>query len=325
MMTIDRSRLAVAICVILCAPLPAALAQPAPHPATELTPVVTLPTGKSSTWVEVTPQAVWVASLQPNKVHRVAPNTNTVVATIPVPGNPCSGLAAGLGSLWVPLCGDAPRLAKIDVRTNRISAVFPVGPPAEEGGVTTSNDSVWLVTDKTGTLARINPTDGSIKQTVQLPADSYNPLYSDGIVWVTHPKGAEVTAVDAATGKVVGTVKTGPGPRFLTAGDGSVWTLNGAAGSVSRIDVKSMKVIQTVPLNVAARGGDIKFDEGRVWVTLLKTPLTAIEATSGRLLCQWSGDGGDSMGLGQHSVWLSNVRQNTISRFDTKQALAHCK
>ena len=192
----------------------------APLPMAELTPQVTLPTGKESSWAEVSPDAVWVASLQPYVLHRIDPKTDREVAKIDLPGNPCSGLAAGFGSLWVPLCGAIPSLARIDLATNALSAVYKIGPAAEEGGVAVSPDSVWLVTDKTGSLTRINPADGSVKQVVHLPADSYNPIYSDGLIWVTQAKASSVTAVDAASGEIRGTVTSGLHPRFLTAGAG---------------------------------------------------------------------------------------------------------
>jgi streptogramin lyase len=291
----------------------------------ELTPVATLPTGKASSWVEVAPDAVWVASLQPYVLHRVDPITNREVATVTLPGNPCSGLAAGLGSLWVPLCGPTPSLAKIDLATNAISAVFKIGPPAEEGGVAVSTDSVWLVTDKVGSLARINPADGSVRQVVHLPADSYNPIYSNGIVWVSQAKGASITAVDAATGRIRGTVKTGLHPRFLSAGSGSIWTLDAGDGTVSQIDPRKLALVRTIPLGVQTRGGDIKYGGGVVWITLFKTPLTAINARSGKLQCQWSGAGGDSMAVGHGSVWISNGREQTLTRFDIQRTLGHCK
>ena len=68
----------------------------------------------------------------------------------------CAGLAPGFGSLWVPLCAQKPALAKIDLRSNRLSAVLGFG-TAAECGITASEDSVWLVIDDQGTLARIDP------------------------------------------------------------------------------------------------------------------------------------------------------------------------
>jgi hypothetical protein len=76
------------------------------------------------------------------------------------------------------------------------------------------------VTDKEGSLARIDPDTGAVRQTVRVPAGSYNPRFQDGRVWVTRADGAEITAVDAASGAVLGTTKTGPGPRFADFGSG---------------------------------------------------------------------------------------------------------
>jgi YVTN family beta-propeller protein len=51
-------------------------------------------------------EAAWVSNEPRDSVTRMDPATNKVVATITVGKKPCSGLAAGFGSLWVPNCGD---------------------------------------------------------------------------------------------------------------------------------------------------------------------------------------------------------------------------
>jgi streptogramin lyase len=83
--------------------------------------------------------------------------------------------------------------------------VFKIGPAAAEGGITASTDSVWLFVDKNGSLARIDPASGTIRQTIKVPPGSYNPFYADGEVWVTRADGSEMTAVDAVTGVVSAT------------------------------------------------------------------------------------------------------------------------
>ena len=188
------------------------------RPMSELKPQAVLHLGKTADWVAITPDAVWVGSTEPNAAHRIDPRTNAVVATVALDGEPCAGLAAGHESLWVPLCGTSPTLAKIDLATNRLVDSFKVAGVSSEGGVTTSADSVWLVVDKDGTLARIDPAKGEVRQTVRVPAGSYNPRFNEGVVWVTRADGAEITAVDVKTGAIGATVRTGPGPRFLTAG-----------------------------------------------------------------------------------------------------------
>src|SRR6202011_3571805 len=228
--TVWRSAALLALCVSAAGIQPAAAAEVLRREMRELTPTATLHLAKTADWVAVTPDAVWVGSTGPYAVHRIDPKTNQRVATVALPGEPCSGLATGFGSLWVPLCGRAATLAQVDLNSNRVVNVFRVGPAAREGGIATSPDSVWLVVDKKGSLARIDPASGALRQTIKVPAGSYNPFYSEGRIWVTRAEGSEITSVDAATGAVLGTARTGPGPRFLTAGAGAVWTLNQGDG-----------------------------------------------------------------------------------------------
>jgi len=70
------------------------------------------------------------------------------------PAEPCSGLIFAFDTLWVPLCGDHPTLARVSPATNKITATLTFGPADDEGGITASEDSVWLASDKNGTLLR---------------------------------------------------------------------------------------------------------------------------------------------------------------------------
>jgi streptogramin lyase len=294
------------------------------RPMSELHPTVTLHLGKTADWVAITPDAVWVASTGPYAVHRINPHTNTEVATVALAGEPCAGLATGFGSLWVPLCGKPNSLAKVDIQSNVLSAVYRAGPAAAEGGVTTSPDSVWLVTDKNGSLARIDPNSGAVRQIVRVPAGSYNPLYQQGRIWVSHAAGADISGIDAATGTLVDTAKTHAGPRFLTAGADAVWTLNQGDGSLSRVDTKSSRAVTTIALGTPGHGGDIAFSDGMIFTSMPKVPLSLVDAASATLRCQWVGGGGDSLGIGHGAIWLTDYRAGTISRFELREVLAHC-
>jgi len=296
-----------------------------PRAIGELRKTATLHLGKTADWVAIAPDAVWVGSTGPFAVHRIDPKTNKRIATVKLPGEPCAGLAIGFGSLWVPLCGRTQMLAKVDLDTNKLLNVFRIGPAAAEGGVTASPDSVWLVVDKDGSLARIDPATGVVRQTIRIPPGSYNPFYSDGQVWVTRADGSEITAVDAVTGVISATAQTGPGPRFLTAGAGAVWTLNQGDGSLTRVDVRTRQATKTIALGTPGPGGDINFGGGMVWTTMWKMPLSVVDGTSATLLCQWKGPGGDSLGIGHGSIWLTDYHGGTVSRIELNDTLAHCK
>lgn len=291
----------------------------------DLKPTATIHVGKTADWVAITADAVWVGSTGPFAVHRVDPKTNSSVAMVKLNGSPCAGLAVGFGSLWIPLCGKIKTLAKVSLESNKLLNVFKIGPAAAEGGIASSSDSIWLVINKHGSLARIDPDTGRVRQIVRVPAGSYNPFFSDHKIWVSHAGGAELTSVDASTGVIVAKVPTGPGPRFLTAGGGAVWTLNQGDGSLTRVDLNSNHATTTIALNIPGKGGDITFGSGMIWTTVSKVPLSMIDAGTTTLLCQWTGPGGDSLGVGHGAIWLTNYDAGTVSRIELDQAVANCK
>ena len=273
----------------------------------------TIPIGKTADWVAVTPSAVWVGSTGPFAVSEIDPETNRVTR-VETSGQACAGLAADSKYLWAPLCGPKPRLARIDLGTRRLSKVFNVGPAGPEGGVAVGAGSVWMVTDKQGSLARIDPSSGSIVGVVHLPPGSYNPVFRNGKVWVTRADGAELTVVDAITDKVVGRVAVGRNPRFLTADKAAVWTLNQGDGSLSRIDLFAKRPVVTLQLHTPGQGGDITHAPGEIWTTMMMTPLTVVDASRAVVLCRWKGAGGDAIGVGHGSIWLTNLSSGTVSR-----------
>jgi virginiamycin B lyase len=285
-----------------------------------LKPSATIKIGKTADWVLVTEDAVWVASTKPDAVVRISPATNRIVATVALSGEACSGLASGFGSIWVPLCGKKPVLLRIDATKNTMSATLPIPTAGPEGGITASEDSVWIVSDKNGTLNRIDPSTNKVRQEISIPPGSYNPIFSDDIVWITGVASSVVTAVDAATGKVIASVHVGPKPRFLTCGGGSVWTLNQGDGTVSRVDEKSRKVTATIQVGIPGGGGDIDYGAESVWPTTQGgVPLTRIDTTTNKVVQQWVGKGGDSLRLGFGSIWITDYTKGLLLRIPIPQ------
>jgi streptogramin lyase len=290
----------------------------------ELTPIGRIHLATNADWVAITDNAVWVGTTGPDGVAQIDPQTNSISAEVALPGNPCAGLTVGFGGLWVPLCAKPNALARVDLRTRAVTLVPGVGPAEREGGITVSSDGVWLVIHKTSTLVKIDPTQLRITQTVAIPSGSLNPVYDHGLLWVTRSTGAEVTVVDPVRGTVIGTVRSGPKPRFLAAGEGSVWTLNQGDGTLTRISVESRQVTGTVRLRTPGYGGDIKVGNGIVWTTVLKVPLSATDARTGQVLCQWEGRGGDSLGVTRDSLWLTDLDAGDAYRFDVNDLLRRC-
>ena len=262
---------------------------------------------------------MWVASTKPFAIVRIDPATNKIVASIRIPGEACSGLASGFGSIWAPICGKQPALVRIDSANDAISAILPIAPAGPERGIAASDDSIWLATDTNGTLVRIDPSTNKMCQKISIPPGSYNPIFSDGIVWITGIEKNVLTAVDANSGKVLESIPVGPKPRFLTAGAGSIWTLNQGDGTVSRVDEKSRKVLATIQVGIPGTGGDIGYGADAVWLTVFHVPLTRVEATTNRVTKQWIGKGGDSLRFGFDSLWITDYQKGLLSRIPIKE------
>ena len=284
-------------------------------PFASLKPLATLKVGGTADWVLATEDAIWVASTKPNAVQRIDPATNKVASKVSLSGEPCSGLAIGFRSIWVPLCGKKPSLVRVDIAGNKISAVLAVDAADPEGGIAVSADSVWIVTDKRGTLARVDPDSGSVRQKIAIPAGSFNPIFRAGILWITGHESSVLTAVDAAKGEVLVSIPVGPKPRFLTAGGGSIWTLNQGDGSVSRVDEKSRKLTATISAGIPGLGGDICYGADSVWATVFDVPLTRIDSQTNKVVRQWVGTGGDSLRFGHDSIWMTDYKKGLVGRF----------
>jgi len=237
------------------------------------------------------------------------------------PGEACSGLAYGFGSVWVPICGKSPTLARVDVNTNKISAILPFITAGAEAGITASSDSLWIVTDEKGTLVRINPQSGTVRQRIAIPPGSYNPFFSDGMIWITGVERNVLTVVDASSGDVLTSLPVGPKPRFLTSGDGSIWTLNQGDGTVSRVDASTRKVIATTPVGIPGVGGDICYGANSIWTAKFGIPLTRIDTKTNKVSRQWVGRGGDALRFGHDSIWLTDYHRGLLWRIPLGEEL----
>lgn len=275
-------------------------------------------------WQMVTADSLWVSNGPKDTVHRIDAKTSKQVAVVTVGKRPCSGLAEGFGSLWVPLCGERQTkagagLARVDEKTNQVIATIPVGPADSEGGVATSRDAVWIVSDPKGVLSRVDPKTNKVVAEIPVPAGSVAVYYFGDSVWVTANKTAQLIRVNAKTNKVMAEIAVGKDPRFLTAGGGSVWTVNQGDGTVTRVNGKTGKVEATIEAGLIATGGEVSFGGGGLWVTLFDIPITFIDEKTNQVTKQWVGPGGDAIRFGHGSIWLSNLRQQNVWRLDPKQ------
>lgn len=271
-------------------------------------------------WIAVD-ESVWISNFPKDSVTRIDPKTNQIMGVIATGKQPCSGLAVGFGSLWVPSCGDHT-LARIDLKSGKLTATIPVAVADSEGGIAVGAGSVWLVTDSLSTLARLDPDTNKVVAEIRVAGGSYMAAFGEDAVWVTSTRNNLVTRVDPQTNLIVETIAVGKSPRFLAVGEGAVWVLNQGDGSVSRIDSKTNKSSATIDVGVPGAGGDIAAGEGSVWVTSFGFPISRIDPAANRVVQQFAGDGGDAIRTGLGSIWLSNNKAQNVWRIDPKRIAA---
>lgn len=192
--------------------------------------------------------AVWVANTFPHTVTRIDPQSNAVVATIPITGSADlfhgpTRMGFGRGSLWV-LDGtfDCSCLHRLDPSINREVATIPLGVPGYQGriaplGIAVQPDAIWV----------------ALRQGTE---DA-----TDGAVVRVDPRTNEVVAVIGA-----GTNPEFGGPTRITAGPAAVWATVPSLKAVVRIDPATNTIVATVP-GLSCGEGDVDMDEsGGVWV-----------------------------------------------------------
>jgi virginiamycin B lyase len=275
-------------------------------------------------WLAVD-EHVWVSNSPKDTVHKLDPKTNAVLATVTVGKHPCSGLAVAFGSVWVPNCGDktvAGSLSRVSLKEGTVEATLPFAPGDSEGGIASGAGSIWMMTDKTGTLTRIDPATNKAVAEIYVAPGSYTVAFGDNAVWVTSTDKNLLTRINARTNVVEQTIPVGPKPRFLAVGEGAVWTVNQGDGTISRVDIKTNKVVATIEAGIPGGGGEIAVGDGSVWVTSFEYPITRIDITTNKVVQQFYGDGGDAIRFGLGWVWLSNLRAANIWRLDPKRIVA---
>jgi YVTN family beta-propeller protein len=178
-------------------------------------------------------EGVWVAvygGRAGDRVVRIDPATNRVVASIPVEGDPYE-LAVGEGSVWAKgnsaASGDV--LHRIDPRTNRVVATWAF-PRDSTTAIAAGEGAAWVA--RSGSLVRI---DGETNEVVRTIALAGNPVrhnldemaVSHGAVWILALEGldgpGDLIRVDPETNRVASTARaevlnmgTGPGGVWVT-------------------------------------------------------------------------------------------------------------
>jgi YVTN family beta-propeller protein len=257
---------------------------------------------------------VWVANHGDNSVSRIDPDTNRVVATVPVGEGPAR-IVMGFASAWVAHDRE-DGLWRIDPQSNRTLAIRVGG--RTSGTPAVGLGGVWATIWDDSSLVRIDPITGTVAARVPVPAGPLGVQIAGSSLWVasSHRGRGTLSLVDPGEGKVVRSIPFGVMPWFQgPAAEGDVlWVADAYQGQVRRLDVRTLAVrtvVRDAPLPVA------HLADGALWVNASDGRILRVDPETGRVtatLTAGASPGGVAVGAG--SVWVSGFTEGTLWRLD---------
>ena len=217
--------------------------------------------------------AVWTTRCSVSGIARINPLDASVTlgaVDVQIPDSETS-IAAGEGAVWLVGGTGSDTLVKIDPRTLKTIATFPVPPGsvAARAGL----HGVWIVNPLAGTLERVDPATGMTVATIPVGRSARFLTVGEGGVWVMNQTDGTVVHVDPVANAVVATIAVGSpiDGGDIAAGGGAVW-VRGTSSLVARIDPAVDRV--TVVYGPPSGSGSVAVGEGAVWISAHDVPVT---------------------------------------------------
>jgi YVTN family beta-propeller protein len=290
-----------------------------------------------------------LAHVPKNSVAVIDPDTNNVVAAIPIGSRP-SSIAVGEGDVWVGATEDES-VIRIDPRSRQVVRAIPIG--ARPTRVVVSDGAAWatsldsrrvvridtrtsFVTDRLTTRQRTFA-DPAFASIARLKAHQETPLgITAGFdsIWVAQGFSV-VSRLQPRTAQVVEQVDVGERPNEIVAGDERVWSTTEGYGEVVAIDPRSNSVVTRLKI-----GGDrehlggIAAGYGAVWITAYDdfrdvAQIWRVDPASGRATDSVRLRGSSRIdwqtahllgilrvAVGEGSVWVASALHGTVTRID---------
>ena len=205
-------------------------------------------------------------------------------------------------------------LALFSMRDGTIGGTAELGVPPTRA--VAGFGSLWVTHFGAGTVARVDPDDRVVRQTIRVGGGPSGIAAGAGAIWVTNSLDGTVSRVDPVTEQVVQTITVATRPTDIAVADGSVWVASAAAAVVTRLDARSGTTLRTVhlgtsPTALAAGGGAVwvSSESGRT-VSRIEPGTDVVSATIG------VGAGPSAIVVGAGAVWVANSLDGTVSKLD---------
>jgi hypothetical protein len=224
----------------------------------------------------VTEDAIWVAKNGPQKVLRINPETQQVLASLDVDAGLVAADANGVwvSGAWVSSGEPIDNTAlHIDPLTNQIVGdPIPVG--IEPIQLVAGAGAVWVGAHSgPPAITRIDPTTGKVAATIEVGFPVHGLATGPDSVWVVDYHGQQVVRISPQTNQIVGEPIPIPFPPYAAAASATdAWVGISAMGEnadpgddrVVRIDLRTNTIVDTIHV-----GGPViamLFADGSLWI-----------------------------------------------------------
>jgi DNA-binding beta-propeller fold protein YncE len=236
---------------------------------------------------------------------------------------PCGAMTITAGSLWVADCSEKT-LNRIDIRTATRTAVIPTGLASPDGemNVVSGAGSVWVASDASGVVARVDPATNRVIASVKVEPGSCYLAFGFDALWVVSAGSATIQKVDPATNNAIAMTRLGRQPGFLAAGEGGVWVQEQGDGTVVRIDPATGAVTGRVKVDETLKYGDIDTGGGKVWLrTTAGQTFAVIDPVSLAVLARvGQAAGSGALRFTPTGVWTSAHDVHTLTKWSNLAA-----
>ncbi len=248
----------------------------------------------------------------------IHPDTNKVVARVPVGSSPAV-IREGDGSVWV-----ADRLdltvTEIDLESRRVLRTLGVGFRPDH--LAARNDTVWAFDKEERVLARLGEEQTWERYEHPDFTDVDMLALDDHAVWLAG--GRRLIRVDPDSGAVVKSVSVPDQLDGLATAGGNVWAVSSTAAAILDIDPLTAEIRDRIPMPGGLGSGhttlSISADTDFIWVLNGETAtVVKIDPTLHDIVETYrlpAGRGSLSLAAGEGAAWISNAFDGTVTRID---------
>jgi YVTN family beta-propeller protein len=255
-----------------------------------------------------------LASVAPDSVAVIDPETGEIVRAIPVGARP-TRIAVGEGALWTANF-TGRTLSRID--PDRSVVVSTLGTDATPTGLAAGEGSVWVADEFAGTVSRVDPGTNTIVDTIRVGGMPTAVAVGAGAVWIADAVGGAVIRLDPTT-NAHRRIRVGNGPVDVAVGAGGVWVANASDGTLSRLDPTTGVVVERA-IALRFEPSHLAAGAGAVWATgTLADEVARIDPETNSVAATIPvGDGPTGVAVGGGAVWVADSLSGAVVKVDPR-------